>query len=172
MTMQVIQHTELTGLNYFIDFNSIPQTFTDLLVVISAREDGSVVSGDVQIWPNGSSSNQSQRSLIGNGSSASSSSGSNIYVRENGASATSNTFSSSVVYIPNYTSSVAKSFSIEGVAENNATEAGLLLQAGLWNVTSAITSLRFVSNFGQFVSGSSATLYGILKGSSGGVTVS
>ena len=170
--MQHIETVTLASLNYFIDFTSIPQDYTDLLVLVSAREDGAVITGDVQIWPNLSSSNASQRSLIGTGSSTSSSSGSNLYVRETGASATANTFSNSYVYIPNYTSSAFKSFSIDAVSENNGTEAGQLIQAGLWSVTDPITSLRFVSNFGQFISGTSASLYGITAGSDGIVAVS
>jgi hypothetical protein len=76
------------------------------------------------------------------------------------------------IYIPNYTGSTAKSVSVDGVMENNATYAAAGIIAGLWNDTAAVTSVSISSEVATLVQYSSATLYGILKGTSNGVTVS
>ena len=88
-----------------------------------------------------------------------------------GANATSNTFGNTSVYIPNYAGSTNKSVSSDAVTENNATTASQQILASIWNNTSAITSI-FVSDTGSnLVQNSTASLYGILRGS-GGATVS
>ena len=65
-----------------------------------------------------------------------------------------------------------ESVSVDSVQENNATEAYQTIVAGLWNDTSAITSM-VIGNFGGgFAEHSSASLYGITAGSDGIVAVS
>lgn len=154
-----------------IDFTSIPGTYTDLMVVHSGRN-----IGDIKITFNGVTTGYSRRHLYGNGSSAGSSSGSDAYVgRTAPATATANTFSNVCIYIPNYAGATNKSYSSDSVDENNGTSAYQIILAGLWSNTAAITSLS-LSDYGgggvQFTQYSSATLYGVLKGSSGGVVVS
>ena len=172
--MQIIQHQELTSGQASIVFSSIPQTYTDLLIKICVRSNRGLSNDYCGIRPNGSSSNLSERKLFGNGSSVGSDSDTVLYAVVPADGATSSTFSNSEVYVPNYTLSSAKSFSTDSTAENNATSAFLSIHAGLWNDSAAITSLTFLPVAGgtQLMTGSSITLYGILKGSSGGVTVS
>jgi hypothetical protein len=176
--MQLIAHQELTSAAASITFSSIPATFTDLYLVVSARTDVSSVFGYAKIKFNGSSSSYSIRGLQGDGSSAYSFNNSIFFWNLAGASATASTFGNASFYIPNYTSAANKSISHDGVFENNATGAHATIQAGLWSVTDPITSISLSSSnsgladAGNFVSGSSATLYGITAGSSGGVTVS
>ena len=173
----VIRHEELTGSQASIEFTSIPQTYTDLVLVLSARSDRSGQYGDgVVIKPNGSASNGTARYLQGyNGSVAS---GTRTNISGGGAAAaltTASTFSSCSVYIPNYTSTSAKSISTDGVIEHNGTQATQGIEANLWNPSPnvAITSLTIAPEIGtNFVQYTSATLYGVLKGSSGGVSVS
>ena len=177
MTMTLIQHIELGSAQSSISFSSIPQTFTDLVLSVSARtttdpSSSGITDGYVSF--NGVSTNQSGRLLYGQGSgSGGSGSYSNLYFWLPSSGATANTFGSTQIYIPNYAGSTAKSTSQEIITENNGTFAYSMIFAGLWNSTAAITSVTlqlFTSpNFAQF---SSATLYGILKGSSNGVTVS
>ena len=149
-----------------IEFTSIPQTYTDLLVVYSARTSRSAVYDAFRLTFNGSTTNYSSKYLQGNGSSASSFSGSTSFVScyVNGATSTSNTFSNNAFYIPNYTSSTYKSLSGEHLYETNATAADMFLTAGLWSNTAAITSISVTSDVGAtIVQYSSASLYGILK---------
>jgi hypothetical protein len=149
-----------------IEFTSIPQTYTDLLVKASVRDarTGDIFS-NLLIRFNGSSSNLSSRRLFGNGTSAASSApASSIVTVLNGPLSTSNTFSSGEFYIPNYTSANNKSVSTDIVTENNATESYQELNAGLWSASSAITSITLLSNYSvNLVQYSTATLYGIKK---------
>jgi hypothetical protein len=174
--MQLIQTVTVgSGGAAAIEFNSIPQIFTDLVIVASLRGNKSDAISAGIIKFNGSSSNFTNRSLIG----AETSTFSNSYVTTrqinsiNGNTSTANTFSSHFVYIPNYRSSTAKSFSAEGATENNGGYNELGIMANLWNVTDPITSITLYNegtvNFMQY---SSASLYGITKGSDGIVTVS
>lgn len=170
MTMQVIQHIELGSAAASIDFQNIAQTFTDLYLTVSARNTSS--SGLYTISFNGSTSGFSTRGLFGGGSSAGSFTSPGDYGGEVVfSSQTANTFSSNSIYIPNYTSSANKSFSVDGVQENNATGSNQVISAGLWSNTAAITRVT-LNITGTFAAGSSATLYGITKGSDGTTTVS
>lgn len=143
-----------------IDFTSIPSTYTDLCVKLSAR--GDAANTAVKIQFNALTTNLSTRYLYGSGSSASSfTDASNIYTYANSSSYTASTFANSEIYIPNYASSNAKSISVDAVTETNATAADMALFAGLWNATAAITSIKLLPNSGNFVQYSTATLYGI-----------
>jgi hypothetical protein len=145
-----------------IEFTNIPQTYTDLKIVMSGR----IVSGtDGTLTPsfNNSTANFSYRRLIGDGASASSyadTTNSIGYVER--SDFTASTFSNTEIYIPNYTGSTNKSFSVESVMENNATTSYAGMWAGLWSNTAAITSVKLsgVANLAQH---STATLYGISR---------
>jgi hypothetical protein len=175
--MTLIQHQELGSAQASLTFSSIPQSFTDLYLVVSARL-SSANSEGLFVEFNGSTSGYSARDLYGTGSSAASSTNpygitSKLFIGSQASSAqTSSTFNSTSVYLPNYTSSNAKSVSAENVMETNATATNMDVLAGLWTGTSAITSIVLTSNNGNLVQHTSATLYGILKGTSNGVTVS
>lgn len=146
-----------------IDFIGIPQTYTDLVLKISARTTYAT-NGDLgYVRFNGSSSTYSVKRLQGDGSIAYSAGGSEIYFRNTGASDTSSTFGNSEIYIPNYAGSNQKSVSSDSVSENNAALSYTLLSAGLWTGTAAITQVTLYPNNGNFAQYSSATLYGIRK---------
>ena len=85
-----------------IEFTSIPQTYTDLKVVLSVR--GSDGSGSLRVQPNGLTTNLSSRRLEGSGSGVSSSTdGSIIFVYAvTPSSYTASVFSNIEIYIPNY----------------------------------------------------------------------
>jgi len=144
---------------------TIPQTYTDLQLVVSSRMSNSNVEAYNTIRFNASTSNYSGKYVVGDGASAGggNSPGSGVVIYTSGASATSSTFGSYSVYIPNYTSSNYKSFSIDAVSENNATTAYAISIAGLWSDVSAITSivLNDTVNSANFVANSTFYLYGI-----------
>jgi len=149
-----------------IEFTSIPGTYTDLLILCSFRNDRSATEDAVKMSLNGSTSNFTTRSLSGDGSAAASNT--NLVTAFGGmsvsATATASTFSNNMVYIPNYTSSNAKSYSVEAMCETNGSTAYMYVIAGLWNPSTqaAITSISFAPNLGtNFVQYSTATLYGI-----------
>lgn len=163
----LLERIELGASASSVTFSNIPQTgYTDLKVVVSARSDTARSSNGFlfDIRPNGSSTNMTRRSVYGDGSTTASSSGTEGYNQAlNPSNYTSNTFSSTEIYIPNYTSTNAKSMSTDSVSENNSTEVLTLLGAELWNpgTNVAITSLQFTALAGNFVSGSTFSLYGI-----------
>jgi hypothetical protein len=171
--MQLISHQELTSAAASITFSSIPQTFTDLYVLFSTRSDGSIFADpadDLKINLNGLTTNQSRRRLGGTGSSVESNTVADGVTSS--VQSTANTFGSGSIYLPNYTSSANKSASVDSVSENNATAARQQIAAYLWSQTAAVTSLQLKFDYGNLIAGSSATLYGILAGSDGIVTVS
>ena len=143
-----------------MEFTSIPATFTDLLLKISSRNDrsGSLNDG-VTLQFNGDSSGSGKR-IFGSGSAVTN--GASKYVIDNGSTSTANTFANIEFYIPNYRTSLNKTYSAEGAMENNAATAYSTLIAGIWTNTAAITSIRMVeevsSNFVQYTT---ACLYGI-----------
>ena len=146
-----------------IEFTSIPATYTDLLVKVSARStDGSWQGMYMRL--NGATTNYSSIYLDGTGSSVGSGviTSTGLYVSTiGGTNATSSTFTNSEIYIPNYTSSNNKSLSADGSAENNAIAAYLNLIANLWSDSAAITSILLYSAAGNIAEYSTATLYGI-----------
>jgi hypothetical protein len=162
-----------------IDFTSIPQTYTDLLVKVSGRDGRASVGGFLYVKFNNSSTGYANSIwLRGLGNSVNSDldyAGTRINLNfvNTGTSATASTFGNVEIYVPNYALTTAnKLVSVDGVTENNATSAFDIITATGWNNTSAITQLTLyptdATNFAQY---SSASLYGILKGS-GGATVS
>ena len=153
----------------YIEFTSIPQTYTDLLVKVSVRANGgSNTHENYQLDFNGSSANQSYRDLFAAGSSPSSGTSTSYIYSFPAANATASTFSNAEWYIPNYTSSNYKSISMDNTSENNATNGQTTLVAGLWSSTSAITSIRINNyNSNNFAQYSTASLYGISNVTSG-----
>jgi hypothetical protein len=150
-----------------ITFTGIPQTYTDLLVKVSTRSTSATVIGYVNVRFNSDTGNNySYKAVGGTGSitfNNDSTSGSSIFTVTAGNSSTSNTFGNAEIYIPNYASANYKSVSIDGVGENNATEAYTQLVAGIWSSTSAITSIQLSDIFGSanFAQYSTAYLYGV-----------
>lgn len=147
----------------FIEFTAIPSTYTDLCLKMSLRGSDSADYGTMSI--NGSTTGFTSRRLYGDGSVAQSQSRTDNFLIGfiNDSSKTANTFSNIECYYPNYLASVNKPFSIDGVVENNGTTGVEILFAGLWSNTAAITSLRFTHATANFVTNSTATLYGISK---------
>lgn len=157
MAYELIETVEVgAGGAVEINFENIPQTFTDLLIVCSTRATDSLVATNLNIQFNDESGVYSGIELLGNGSSVSS--GTNLRGRQSAANATSNTFGSNKIYISNYTESANHSISWDGVSENNGTEASQTIVAGLYTGTNAITKIDLLDNF---VEHSSCSLYGI-----------
>jgi hypothetical protein len=147
-----------------MDFTSIPSTYTDLVIKVSARKVQSGGAVNLQMLFNGSTSGYTQKTIFRNGSTVVSYNDNTelsfMYVTS--AADTSNTFSSTEIYIPNYTSSNNKSVSVDSVTENNATGNIMTLMAGLWSNSAAINEIRLqVYSPNTLVQYSTATLYGI-----------
>jgi hypothetical protein len=177
--MQVIQHQELASSQASITFSSIPQTYTDLYLVVSARstrtDQGPRNTLSVQF--NGVTTGYSYRRLYGipslaTGSDSGSGADAFLLGYQTSNAATGSTFGNGSLYIPNYTSSNYKTGSGDSVGESNETSTGLSIVANLWSNTAAITSILIQDPGFNLMQYSSATLYGITKGSDGIVSVS
>jgi hypothetical protein len=155
-----------------VTFNNIPQGFTDLKILMSARDTAvgtAIAASYLYILSSGSiySTTRVYTDLSGNFS-ARTSNQANTYPSPVGAAslATANTFSNIEMYIPNYTSSNYKQIIVDSVTENNSSSAyavQLSLDAQLWRTTSAITTFT-ISSSTLFAQYSTFSLYGITKG--------
>ena len=169
--MKLIESKTLATAAASIEFTSIPSTFTDLVILISARSNASGLR-DFYISFNGSTASFTGINLDGTGSSVASAANARYVGSINGTAQTADTFGSYAIYIPNYSGATNKSFSVDGVTETNATLAIQTIAAGLWSSTASITSVAFAPSTDSLVTGTTASLYGILKGSDGIVTTS
>ena len=170
-TYTLIQSQTLASSAASVTFSSIPATYTDLVLRISARGDNSgIISDPFQINFNTTGgTTDSYTRLRGSGSAASSSrisNGTGFYPFSyggDGSGATASTFSSLEIYIPNYANTTyAKPMSAFTATENNATAADIAAYAMLLNATGAINSVTiYEQGSASFVSGSSFYLYGI-----------
>lgn len=161
-TYTLIDSYTATGSVAYIEFTSIPQTYTDLLIKVSLRN--TAANGVVYFSFNSNTSNRSSILLYGSGSSAGSVTYGNgdpraMVMNESGY--TVNAFANGDMYIPNYAGSNYKSFSADSVQETNATTAYSYLIAGLWSDSSAITSITLTPISDNFAQHSTAYLYGI-----------
>lgn len=154
-----------------ITFNNIPQTYTDLKLLCSVRNDRTNgTAGYLNLLFNNSSSSFTKVDLYGISSSTGSSFGTGTLLSYFVGTdlQTSNTFGSLEYYIPNYTGSTNKSFSHDGTNENNSAAAESIYQgfiAGLWSNTAAITRIDINATPGSaatvFKQYSTFYLYGI-----------
>jgi len=169
---QLIERVELDSSASSITFSSIPQTFAHLQILILARSDGAATIDTIAVSFNGTGdTDESSIQLFADGSTAES--GTNTIIKGGPVptpSLTANTFSNTSFYVSNYTASQAKPTSMDAVIENNATLTSLELHAGLWDNTSAITSIAFSLSSSNFVTGTTISLYGITRGGDGTVT--
>jgi hypothetical protein len=168
-TMTALATTTLGSSTGTITFSAIPQTYTDLKIVISARTDAVATTGSTAITFNGDSSAIYARIYLqGNGSATTSVSNTGAVsigtINAVGASATADTFSNVDIYIPNYVSSNYKTVSIDAVSENNATLGTQRIMTGIWSSASPITSITLTSASSNFVQYTTATLYGVFSG--------
>lgn len=169
MTMKVIQQIKLLGSQAAITFDPIPQTYTDLLVVLSIRS----TNGDDNLYFkfNNTTANTSWRNVLGYGTGTISQSGGGWLAAGGVRSVTANTFTNIAVYIPNYANGNKKTASVDSTSEETGSNGYQFVVANLWDDTAAINRIDFYLQGGNLATYSSATLYGITKGN-GGVSVS
>jgi hypothetical protein len=185
--MKLIESKTLGTAQASIEFTSIPQDGTDLLLKMSLRHNTSSTFCSAMVYQfNSSTSGYSSRFLVGPNA-LSPASGTRTTLTSNSitggglgdgfitpSNATSDTFASVEWYIPNYTSSAAKSSSLDAVSESNGTSpVSREIIAALWTGTDPITSVIFTPRDSfSFVAGCQVSLYKITKGSDGIVTTS
>ena len=151
-----------------VTFSSIPATYTDLVLRISARCADTGTYAALKFTLNSDTSSvYSFTVLYGTGSSALSDRDSALANARakftiNADNATANSFGSLEIYIPSYLASQNKPISAFGVSETNSATSYMGANAILWRNTAAITSIQMSELFGtNLLTGSSFYLYGI-----------
>lgn len=149
-----------------ISFTSIPGTYTDLLVKLSARTTSNYGSAFAQtdMTLNSTGFNADRVLFATNGSPNSNTGGVGTTYGVTSSTATGSTFGNAEIYIPNYTGSAVKTSSSDGVSESNSSTTPVIsMNATRFNVTGAITSLTLTptSSAGSWAQHSTAYLYGI-----------
>jgi len=174
-----------------IQFNNIPQTYTDLVILLSAktsRTQDNTLMEPMQIRFNSSTSGYRSKNLQGLP-------GTGYQVLSGGTtgetsmqigqapgtfSETASTFSNQMYYIPNYKNSTYKTVHCDSVTEGNRTDTALQIDAGIWDNSAAITSIEIFPRYRSphayatvLQQYSSATLYGVKSfvGDTGGKAI-
>ena len=158
-----------------VTFSSISNAYTDLVLVMSAKSTDTTTATDGGIirFNGGGAGNIYYTRYIqwtsGSAAPTSTSLGPDtdiwpLNVNSSNAAYT-NVFNTAEIYIPNYTASTYKSLSFTTIAEqNNSSGYGLgTMGAGLWQSTSAISSITCYPPAGSWATYSSFYLYGIKK---------
>jgi hypothetical protein len=152
-----------------IDFTAIPNTFTDLEIVYSARANRADLVADgvfIRFNADYTTANYNNRGIIGSGS-GNASADYQITAGRAGLTnallaSSASIFGTSKVYIPNYTGGQRKVWSADGASENNGTQAYLQWGCGRWTGTAAITQIRIFPEVGTlWIENTTAYLYGI-----------
>jgi len=161
-TYQLIASNTVSTPVASVTFSSIPATFTDLVLQVSARSTISDTGESLRVYFNSDTGNISVRELrainttMATYTIAYAQAG---YVA--GASSQANTFGSATIYIPNYRTSDKKT-SLGDIVQTSTTAAEnyAVASARLWSITNAVTSVTVLSgtNLAQY---SSFQLYGI-----------
>lgn len=161
-----------------VTFSNISQAYADLKIVYSAR-DNNVSAEGMNFLFNGNRSTTLRRLLLIGGSVYSDTNignqqGEAGYV--NASNSNSAIFSDTEIYIPNYTGSQVKTYSVESAVENNSTTTNLIgmLAGANSTTTSPITSITIASTSNTISQYSTFYLYGIetnTSAPSGSVTI-
>ena len=166
-TMQLIaKQTVGSGGASSVTFSNIPQTYTDLKLVMSAKGSAATTRQNVLIAFNGSGSSFAWQGLYGYGGSAGANSGNNQFVGNVPmASNVANAFGTEEIYIPNYTSTTkAKTIMTNYAVENNGSSNFIGIDATSWNpgTQDNIESITLsINSSGDFIEFSTFYLYGI-----------
>ena len=174
MTMQLISTYTVPSNATTYTFSDL-QSYDDLFIIISARGFGSAGTDRDAIALRFNSDNTSAYKYIRGYQIGSSSRGSDSDTGDRlllgyipgRAAAPSDVFSATTIYIPQYRSTADVKTLVCDSASENATNNvnGLSFTTGVWNNTSAISSITFGiwDGFGSFsiVAGSTFSIYGI-----------
>ena len=140
-----------------VTFSSIPQTYTDL-VIVAKPADGADLGSYFVRFNSDSGENYSTTRIYGSGSSAASdrqTSQTNITSGWGGG-----TYNMYTTHIMNYANTTTYKTALTNVSEDRY----VVLMAGLWRNTSAISTITISDNANNYGIGSTFNLYGILAG--------
>jgi hypothetical protein len=154
-----------------IVFSSIPQTFTDLLLVTSLRDNNNSVVDYAGLQFNTVTTGFTSTGLEGTGTATARTSRGTFWLPINGDTSTASQFGNSSLYIFNYTSSTIKVMNVDSTTSTFGNPSITAILAAQWSGTAAINSITLYGAGVSFMQNSAVSLYGVLRGS-GGATVS
>ena len=161
-TYELIEAKTLSSNQSSLQFTSIPNTFTDLLFLVSTRSTRTTWGDMVMRFNGGDSSTHRGRRAWGVGTASSDGSDSSEWTNITGNNQTANIFSNIQYYVPNYLSSTEKVWYLENSSESNASEGFNTFATGKWSGTTAITTVTFAEVSGHaLLAGSTFYMYGI-----------
>ena len=162
-TYEPIATTTLTSATASVTFGSIPQTYTDLILVNYYAT--TTVNEDAYVQFNSdTASNYSRTHLRGNGSTAGTGRATNqtyCLIDLDSSGSTLNAGLQTVTHFMNYSNTTTYKTLLSHSGTVGGSYTGTTLIAGLWRSTSAITSILVGCTTNTFVVGSTFTLYGI-----------
>jgi hypothetical protein len=173
ITHAAISTTTVTSAVATVTLSNIPQTYTDLLLLVSARNTNSGNVNYLSASPNNSPGTISTYYLFWNYNTGGALNASNTndpglpfgFTPQDSIAA--NNFGLISFYFPNYTSSSEKAVSVESVMSTTASKAVNNLYMGFLgfqcSTTSAITSLTCPAFSGNHAVNTTFSLYGIKK---------
>lgn len=160
-TEEFIAKTTTSSSASTVTLSSIPNNYTDLIVVIN-YDSATAGNQSINMRFNGdTATNYSYTYLAGSGSAASSSRGSSdnrIYCGSS-STGTTNIASNSIVNIQNYSNSTTYKTAL---LRTNNPDYYVFANVGLWRSTVPITSITFYQTSYNFINGSTFSLYGVL----------
>ena len=156
-TYEPIQTTTLGTAVTTVTLSSIPATYTDIICIV-ASPSGTEFGPGLRFGNGGtvdSGSNYSNTSLLGNGTSATSSRTSSVtYINPY----TINNSSNNIIQILNYSNTTTYKTCL---IRANTAASTVWANVGLWRSTAAIDTLYFYGGANSFAIGTTFTLYGI-----------
>lgn len=161
-TFDILDKELLTSGQAGITFAAIPQTYNDLVIIVSAQSNQSSIVRSYNILPNGTSLISGRR--MGDESGAIyTDTGTSCYLPGQDVTST-NFFSGGYIYISDYTNTTrGKMVDMQSFLENNNNNAGQMVGSGVYNSNLAITSIDINIGLGSFMPNSNFYLYGIKK---------
>lgn len=144
-----------------ITFSSIPQTFTDLILVVNGNTTiaGTGANAIRVRFNSDTATNYSQTGLFGNGTSAGSNRDTSLgYMPLGEIGQTSGVVTTSILQFMDYANTTTFKTTL---SRGNASNFELNASAGLWRSTSAISQIDLVLGSGSYKTGSTFYLYGI-----------
>lgn len=160
-TYSTIATTTANGSISTYTFTSIPSTYTDLRLIMNLGASSSGNTYNLQVNSD-TGSNYSQTEMWGDGTSASSNrrtTQTSIFAVGSRIGVPTTLTTISIIDLMNYANTTTYKTLLSRQGEASV---GTLAAVGLWRSTSAITSITvFANGSGNFVNGSTLTLYGI-----------
>ena len=157
-TLTPIATNTLTTATASVTFSSLPQGYTDLVVIVN----GSITTGNenMLIRFNGDTgSNYSDTSIGGSGSAAISNRETSVTsIRANSYGSITTALSDYKINIMNYSNATTYKTTL---SRGNNTGTGTSANVGLWRSTAAITSVTLLPSASTFISGTTFVIYGV-----------